>query len=319
MKPTFVLAFTRKNSGVAWHRIYTPLMAMDIEVCFIEQITDIDPEIWNKVTHVIGFRAFPVSPLDNFVKLCKASGVKLIIDQDDWWELPSSHPLSKAYEERMLSEKIIQSMKVADQVWVTNRRLANKVMVYNKNIVIVPNGINPDHWKINREPSDKVRFGYIGGQHHQKDLLATKLDLSEVESYVADVDGYPQILKAKHIIPTMKPSEYHTMYNYIDVSLAPLNASSFAGCKSHLKLIEAAFSGCAIIVSDVPPYSDYVNEKNCIAIGFRNDWMAAVKRLNSNPKLVEDLALSLREDLKAYTIQTINLIRYDALHSDTVL
>jgi hypothetical protein len=47
--------------------------------------------------------------------------------------------------------------------------------------------------------------------------------------------------------------------------------------------------------------------------------MAAVKRLNSNPKLVEDLALSLKEDLKAYTIQTINLIRYDALHSDTVL
>jgi len=319
MKATFVLAFTRKNSGVPWHRIYTPLMAMDIEVCFIEQITDIDPETWEKVTHVVASRAFPVSPLDNFVTLCKASGVKLIIDQDDWWELPASHPLHKTYEANLYKDRILKSMKVADQVWVTNKRLANKVQAFNRNIVIVPNGINPDHWKINRKPSDKVRFGYIAGQHHQKDLLATKMDLSEVESYVADVDGYPQILNSNHTMPSMKPSEYHTMYNYVDVSLAPLNASSFASCKSHLKLIEAAFSGCAIIVSDVPPYSDYVNEKNSIAIGFRNDWMAAVKRLNSNPKLVEDLALSLKEDMKAYTIQTINLIRYDALHSDTVL
>lgn len=319
MKPTFVLAFTRKNSGVAWHRIYVPLMAMDIEVCFVEQITDIDPEMWEKVTHVIGFRAFPVSPLENFVKLCKASGVKLILDQDDWWVLPSTHPLSKAYDERFLSQRIIQSIKVADQVWVTNGRLANKVKAYNKNIVIVPNGINPDKWKINRQPSDKVRFGYIAGQHHQKDLKATNLDLSEVESYVADIDGYPQILKANHTMPSMRPSEYHEMYSNVDVSLAPLNASTFASCKSHLKMLEAAFSNCAIIVSNVPPYSDYVNEKNSIAISYPNDWMPAVKRLNTNPKLVEDLALSLREDMKAFTIQTINLIRYDAIHNDAVL
>lgn len=318
MKP-FVLAFSRQNSGVSWHRIYVPLMAMDIEVCFVEQITDIEPETWNKVTHVIASRAFPVSPLDNFVKLCRATNVKLILDQDDWWELPKSHPLNSAYEERLLADRIIKSMKVADQVWVTNHTLANKVRPYNRNIVIIPNGIDPNRWEVNREPSDQVRFAYIGGQHHQRDLKATNLDLSEVESYVADVDGYPAILKAKHTMPSMRPSDYHKMYENCDVSLAPLNASQFASCKSHLKMIEAGFSKSALIVSNVKPYSYFTTEKNCIAVSYPNDWMPAVRRLNQNPNLVEDLALSLNEDMQAFTIQKMNQIRHDAIHSDTVL
>ena len=172
MKP-FVLAFSRKNSGVAWHRIYVPLMAMDIEVCFVEQITDIEPETWDKVTHVIASKAFPVSPLDNFVKLCRASNVKLILDQDDWWELPKGHPMNGTYEAGLFQDRILKSMKVADQIWVTNHTLANKVRPYNRNIVIIPNGIDLNRWEVNREPSDAVRFAYIGGQHHQRDLKAT--------------------------------------------------------------------------------------------------------------------------------------------------
>jgi hypothetical protein len=318
MKP-FVLAFSRKNSGVAWHRIYVPLMAMDIEVCFVEQITDIEPETWDKVTHVIASKAFPVSPLDNFVKLCRASNVKLILDQDDWWELPKGHPMNGTYEAGLFQDRILKSMKVADQIWVTNHTLANKVRPYNRNIVIIPNGIDLNRWEVNREPSDAVRFAYIGGQHHQRDLKATNLDLSEVESYVADVDGYPAILKAKHTMASMRPSDYHKMYENCDVSLAPLNASQFASCKSHLKMIEAGFSKSALIVSNVKPYSYFTTEKNCIAVSYPNDWMPAVRRLNQNPNLVEDLALSLNEDMQAFTIQKMNQIRHDAIHSDTVL
>jgi hypothetical protein len=45
----FVLAFHKQNSGVSHHRTFAPLIChKDVDVFFIEKITDIDPEMWPK-------------------------------------------------------------------------------------------------------------------------------------------------------------------------------------------------------------------------------------------------------------------------------
>jgi len=289
-------------------------MEMDVEVAFIEQITDIGQDIWEKATHIIASRTFPVVPLDQFAKLCKRDGIKMILDQDDWWHLPSDHPLRETYEERQLRQRIEVSIAIADEVWVTNKTLAKKVSQINRKIRIIPNAINPkeEQWQITREPSDKIRFGYIGGQHHQKDLIESKINLKGYEGFAADIDGYPKLINAKPM-KTLPPSEYGKLYQQFDVSLAPLNPSEFAKCKSHLKMIEAGMSGCALIVSDVAPYSPYITKENCLAIPKGGDWMKAIKRLNDNPNQVQDLKDGLREWVKDFSMEKINEMRWNAL------
>jgi len=152
----------------------------EADVMFVEKITDIEPEVWPKITHFFSSRAFPVEPFDDFVRLCRKEGIKLIIDNDDWWVLPPNHPLNGFYG-RQMKDRIIRSMKAADEVWVTNKHLASKVKKYNTNIRIIPNAISVPTWQINREPSEKVRFGYIGGNHHQADIRDSTIDLSGYE------------------------------------------------------------------------------------------------------------------------------------------
>ena len=309
MSRPFVLAFHKVNSGVSYHRVFAPLIAhKDADVMFIEKITDVEPDMWAKVTHIFASRAFPVEPFADFVKLCRKEGIKLIVDQDDWWVLPPSHPLKGIYSEQM-KERIIRSMKAADEVWVTNKHLASKVKKYNTNIRVIPNGISVPTWQVEREPSDKVRFGYIGGNHHQIDIRESKIDLTGYEAYVADVDNYPQMMNAAYTIKTLPPSSYHKLYNIFDVSLVPLSTSEFAKCKSHLKMLEAGFSKCALIVSRTEPYLPYITKDNCIAISHPSEWAGAIKRLNDNPNQVADIAESLYEFVQDYTMTKINELR----------
>ena len=305
----FVLAFHKQNSGVSHHRTFAPLIChKDVDVFFIEKITDIDPEIWPKVTHIFTSRVFPVEPFDDFVKLCRKEGIKLIVDNDDWWVLPPTHPLLGVYSDQM-KMKIIRSMKAADEVWVTNKHLASKVKKYNTNIRIIPNAISVPTWQVEREPSEEVRFGYIGGNHHATDVRESTINLEGYQSYVADVDGYPDIMKASHKLPTMPPSHYHKLYEFFDVSLVPLTTSEFAKCKSHLKMLEAGFSKCAMIVSNTQPYSPYITKANCIAINHPSEWAGAIKRLSENPNQVADITESLYEYVQDFTMDKINELR----------
>lgn len=309
MSKPFVLAFHKMNSGVSYHRVFAPLIChQEVDVMFIEKITDVEPDMWAKVTHIFSSRVFPVEPFDDFVKLCRSEGIKLIIDNDDWWVLPPTHPLRGMYSDKMKA-RIIRSMKAADEVWVTNKHLASKVKKYNTNIRIIPNAISVPTWQIEREPSDKVRFGYIGGNHHQIDVRESTIDLTGLEAYVADVDDYPQMMNAAYTLKTFPPSSYHRLYNFFDVSLVPLSTSEFAKCKSHLKMLEAGFSKCALIVSRTEPYLPYITKDNCIAISHPSEWAGAIKSLNENPNQVQDLADSLYDYVQDYTMDKINELR----------
>jgi glycosyltransferase involved in cell wall biosynthesis len=309
MSLPFVLAFHKQNAGVTYHRIYAPLRHYKgASVFFVEKITDIDAETWAKVTHILASRVFPVEPFDQFIELCRKSGVKLIIDNDDWWVLPPTHALRDIYADKM-RDLIVKSMKVADEVWVTNKHLASKIRKYNTNIRIIPNAIDVSTWEINREPSEELRFGYVGGDHHQIDIRESTINLQGYKSYVANVGGYPDIMNASDKISTLPPSEYHKLYAHFDVSLVPLSTSEFAKCKSHLKMLEAGFSKCALIVSDTHPYSPYITKENCIAIKHPSEWAGAIKRLHQNPNQVADITESLYNYVQDFTMDKINELR----------
>ena len=108
--------------------------------------------------------------------LLKEKGIKIIIDVDDHWNLHPGHPHYQYSKYAKIGERIVKMLPFADYVTTTTDFFANEIKKYNKNVIIFPNGIDPDSKKfqIKEIPSDKVRIGFLGGSSHLKDLQLLK-------------------------------------------------------------------------------------------------------------------------------------------------
>ena len=63
-------------------------------------------------------------------------------------------------------------MKVADYVTTTTEIFANEIRKFNKNVIVLPNAIDPKEPQFNQPTptSDKIRVGWLGGSSHLHDL-----------------------------------------------------------------------------------------------------------------------------------------------------
>lgn len=112
---------------------------------------------------------------------------------------------------------------------------------------------------------------------------------------------------------------YASNYNKFDISLAPLKHHTFNRVKSQLKVIEAGFHKKALIAQDFGPYQiDCINayEKggtinnkgnSLLVDASRNhkQWAQHIKRLVTNPSLIEDLGERLYESVQKYHIDRV--------------
>lgn len=98
--------------------------------------------------------------------------------------------------------------------------------------------------------------------------------------------------------------EFATVYDEIDISVAPLIENEFNSCKSELKMIEAGFKDCAIMVNHVKPYTLLATDKNSFDLNKKTfyEWQRII--LN-NPSLVEDKKAQLKEDVKKYDLKNL--------------
>lgn len=318
MSKPFVIAIDRFNSGVTYHRISSPLKHLrdlgEIDLKMVGSLGSISAHEVKQATHIIFSRFINTKNPVQVVEFLKKHGVKIIVDQDDWWELPIRHVLKDSYD-KGIKHQIKFSNHVADEVWVTHSELAKKVD--NRNVQIIPNAINhhEEQWKTPKTKSDKIRFGYLGGKTHTDDLLSSKIDLEYSDnSYCIDVENFPDIIKAGNKIEGRPVNEYAESYSLIDVSLVPLNVGAFNRCKSNLKLLEAGFTNTAAIVSSVFPYTQIIKPDNCIAIPKGGDWNKSIKNLTKDQ--VEELAHNLKEDVWEYRMDNVNLKRLKRLRAN---
>ena len=104
----------------------------------------------------------------------KESGTVLVMDIDDFWEPPTTHPLYEIVKKDKLAEKITGNLKLADYVTTTTSVFANEIKKYNKNVHVIPNALNMEHnmWTSEAEEnkSGKCRISWIGGSSHLHDL-----------------------------------------------------------------------------------------------------------------------------------------------------
>ena len=103
---------------------------------------------------------------------CKAHNIVTIMDIDDNWDVGPQHPLYLSNKAMKAPEKITTNFKKVDYVTTTTSIFADKIKKYNNNVFVYPNSIDPeeDQYKPIKNPSERIRFGFIMGSSHEKDM-----------------------------------------------------------------------------------------------------------------------------------------------------
>ena len=106
------------------------------------------------------------------IEKLKTKGIVVIMDIDDYWLPTKEHPIHQLILNNKIHEKIVANMKVCSYITTTTEIFANEIRKFNKNVIVLPNAINPNEEQFN-EPtlqSDKIRVGWLGGSSHLYDL-----------------------------------------------------------------------------------------------------------------------------------------------------
>ena len=106
------------------------------------------------------------------MKLMKFCGCKVIVDIDDHYDLGNDHPMSVTAIIENWKEPIINHLRLADMVTTTTEIFKKELLKHNKNVVVIPNAINPNEGQFIPKPtkSDRLRFGIICGSSHLEDI-----------------------------------------------------------------------------------------------------------------------------------------------------
>ena len=176
-----VLIFPSDTQGVGHFRSIWPAQA--IEKSFSNEI-EVEINHQPNMENIEYFQKFDIihfhrhlGPYEKSKELfpkIKEKGTILIMDVDDFWEPPSTHPLYEVVKRDNFAEKIINNLKLSDYVTTTTPIFADYVSKHNKNVYVIPNALNTEHpmWKSESQENKtgKCRISWIGGSSHLHDL-----------------------------------------------------------------------------------------------------------------------------------------------------
>lgn len=126
------------------------------------------------------------------IKRLNQMGIVTIMDIDDYWMPTKEHPVYHLVNESKLNLKIIENLKSAQYVTTTTEIFAQEIKKHNKNVFVLPNAINPDEsqFKEPTQPSDKLRFGWLGGSSHLHDLMLIDGTFNKLEPFKDKFEVY---------------------------------------------------------------------------------------------------------------------------------
>ena len=124
---------------------------------------------------IIHFHKGVYQNMDEFrtaLKYFKEHNITTIMDIDDYWDVGQFHPLFYSSRAMNLPEKITGNFPLVDYVTTTTEIFADKIKKFNKNVVVYPNAIdtNQEQFKPIKNPSDRIRFGFVMGSSHKRDM-----------------------------------------------------------------------------------------------------------------------------------------------------
>jgi len=333
-----IIYINEKESGIGYHRLQVPFANMD------KDYNDLDIKGTNGFTLEFHPRQFDIVVLnrmfrqdENYLLKAKQTGCKIILDIDDWIQLPNYH-YKDGIKDTIVENRILEAISYADVIWTASEYLKECLKDYHSNIIYIPNAIDfkQPQFIPNKQKQNKYTIGWIGANNHHLDLkkmvepfnnllknkhhkllLGGYNDTSKeyyelIESYFTS--NFTRPIDQYMRVEWMDIKNYALMYNLMDCAIAPLCNDKFSLCKSNLKVLEAGAFSLPIICSNVEPYKEFIDQG--LVLTPKGDWDGVMKSLISNPKKGIELGTKLNKYVtEHYNIKKINQIRYDSITS----
>ena len=328
-----ILAITSKTSGVGYHRIIMPIVNMKKDYCLMTD-TISEETFDNNYDIVIMNRMLANITPEQMDAWRTKYGFKLVVDNDDYWNLDTSHILYERYILNNVSEQIINWIRIADLCTVTHERLAEEIKQYNQNVEIVPNAIpyGEEQFKDFKKESDIVRLFWSGSGTHGRDMEILRNPMKRINFPVRTViAGYNEgekpiwdsmicaFTKGLKLNPTIynysEVTSYMAAYCDSDISLIPLVDSKFNSMKSNLKVLETAAKKNPAIVSNVHPYKGFYPACH---VNSQKDWYYWIKLLTKDKDARKHYGNALYEYCnKNFNLHEVNKHRF-AIYSKLI-
>ena len=174
-----VLCLPSDASGVGKFRSVDPHVKLQnlypddfhVDIDYEPRINDFN--FWRKYQIVHFHRSFGnIDHCPQLIKTLQSIGIIVVADIDDYWLPTKEHPIHQLIVENKMNQKIVDNLKASDYVITTTDIFANEIRKFNKNVIVLPNAIDPKEPQFNQPtpPSDKIRVGWLGGSSHLHDL-----------------------------------------------------------------------------------------------------------------------------------------------------
>ena len=235
-----------QSIGVNIHRLLTPYSHLQNshEVVMTNGVLTTDYD-------VVVFNRLPNQCLTDLEKL-KAKGVKIVVDLDDWIELPRYH---YGYSKNSVKQiaPILDSLNLADVITTSTYTLQKELKKLGYNSEVLPNFIQHN---LKNEPTEHA-IGWVGGAGHVNNLFTMSKPLQAeykakriLGGYTKDEiqsEWYLKIMSGngKYDIEVRTPTlqNYINLYRDITIGLLPSFNDTFTLCKSDLRALEYASMG----------------------------------------------------------------------------
>lgn len=99
-------------------------------------------------------------------------GGKVVMDIDDYYELPSTHFSYEVFKKQNRAERLKANLSLSDAVTTTTEYYAQILRKYNSNVYVLPNAIDFTEPQFNRQKkqTDRLNYGLLTGSSHKQDV-----------------------------------------------------------------------------------------------------------------------------------------------------
>lgn len=185
MRKPKILITNQDVHGVNFYRSEQPAISLsklyddEFEIDYIKNPDWNNDEFLKEYDIIHGHRTLcDFAQMPFLVQKLQSFGIKVILDIDDYWEVSKEHPLYHAVKKDGLKEKIVANLKIVDAVSTTTPVYEKYIQPYNKNVLIIPNGVNRNlkEWTPANDKCsyDKLRILYLAGSSHLQDVSLLK-------------------------------------------------------------------------------------------------------------------------------------------------
>lgn len=298
-------------TGCGWYRMQLPAAALAALGHRATSSRVMPDETRDGTGVIVGQRVANPGPSARWQALA-AAGRPLVYDIDDhYFEVPATSGAHSFFQDPALRDRMLANIAVATRVTCATAALAEWASKYNRDVVVVPNGLPAAILDWPRPGGgERVTIGWGGSSDTVVDFAASFMQYERFLRRNPQVRlhtiGHP-MPRATHDADPFVPGSLEFLRAVdFDVSLAPYRDIPFNQAKVPTKALEAAFLGIPVVASAIRPYRQFVTHGvTGLLVRAEHEWDRMLRALVHDEALRTELGDNARRQARGHTIEQL--------------